>query len=153
MLGAVSTVKILFLCTGNSCRSQMAEGWARHLKAGELRAVSAGVAPKGLDPRAVAVMAEAGVDISDHESQSIDDALRDLPGGTVDWVVTVCDSARESCPVFPGEARKLHRSFDDPPHLAAGAASEDEALGHYRRVRDEIRRWVATLPGSLEQNS
>lgn len=146
----MSHTTILFLCTGNSCRSQMAEGWARHLRAEELAPFSAGVAPKGLDPRAVAVMAEVGVDLSDQRSQSLDEVLAERGGDGFDWVVTVCDSARESCPVFPGVAQKAHRSFDDPPHLATGAASEEEALSHYRRVRDEIREWVLTLPGSLE---
>jgi arsenate reductase (thioredoxin) len=127
----------------------MAEGWTRHLKAGELEPCSAGVAPKGLDPRAVVVMAEAGVDISDQRSRSLEAVLADR-GSSVDWVLTVCDSARESCPVFPGTARVVHRSFDDPPHLAAGAASEEEALDGYRRVRDEIRRFVEGLPASLD---
>jgi arsenate reductase len=144
--------RVLFLCTGNSCRSQMAEGWARQLRGDALEPCSAGVAPKGLDPRAVAVMAEAGVDISAQASEQVDDLLLRLAvrGSAVDWVVTVCDAARESCPVFPGVARTLHRSFDDPPHLAAGAASEDEALAPYRRVRDEIRRFVADLPRIFE---
>lgn len=140
--------KILFLCTGNSCRSQMAEGWARHLLGGRLEPFSAGVAPHGLDPRAVRVMAEAGVDISGHRSKHVDELL--AAGHAFDRVVTVCDSARESCSVFPGRARVVHRSFEDPPHLAAGAASEEEALAQYRRVRDEIRAFVATLPHSLE---
>jgi arsenate reductase len=144
--------RILFLCTGNSCRSQMAEGWARHLRGDALEPFSAGVAPKGLDPRAVAVMAEAGVDISDQASEHVDDLLRRLAerGSAVDWVVTVCDAARESCPIFPGKAKFLHRSFDDPPRLAAGAATEEEALAPYRRVRDEIRRFVTELPAVLE---
>jgi arsenate reductase (thioredoxin) len=145
----VSTPTILFLCTGNSCRSQMAEGWVRRLRSDILDPCSAGVAPKGLDPRAVAVMAEAGVDIAGQRSKSLDEVLAEK-GGAVDWVVTVCDSARESCPVFPGEARTLHRSFDDPPHLAEGAASEEEALEHYRRVRDQIRELVESFPASLE---
>jgi arsenate reductase len=137
--------KVLFLCTGNSCRSQMAEGWAKHLRAGDFDAWSAGVETHGLNPHAVAVMREAGVDISGHESTLVDDLL---PVG-FDLVVTVCDNARESCPVFPGRARVLHHSFDDPPFLAREAASEEEALVHYRRVRDEIRAFVADLdPGA-----
>lgn len=142
-------LKILFLCTGNSCRSQMAEGWARHLLGDRVEPLSAGVAPKGIDPRAVRVMAEAGVDLSGQRSTHVDELLEAEP----DWVVTVCDSAREACPVFPGppgRTRTVHRRFDDPPHLAAGAASEEEALAHYRRVRDEIRAFVAALPESLE---
>ena len=133
--------KVLFLCTGNSCRSQMAEGWAKHLRAADFDAWSAGVETHGLNPNAVAVMREAGVDISSHESTLVDDLL---PVG-FDLVVTVCDNARESCPIFPGNARVLHNSFDDPPFLARDATTEEEALGHYRRVRDEIRAFVADL--------
>ena len=138
---------VLFLCTGNSCRSQMAEGWARHLHGSTLHAVSAGIVAHGLNPRAVAVMAEAGVDISGHRSQTLDD----LEGVDIDVVVTVCDNARESCPVFPGAARLYHRRFDDPPRLAEGAATEAEALAPYRRVRDEIRAFVETLPQVLDE--
>ncbi len=125
----------------------MAEGWARHLKGELIEPSSAGVEAHGLDPRAVRVMLEAGVDISAQRSQR----LEDLPGLDFDWVVTVCDNARESCPVFPGRARLLHRSFEDPPRLAAEATSEGEALGHYRRVRDEIRRFVETLPEGFKE--
>ena len=138
-------VKILFLCTGNSCRSQMAVGWARALKGGAIEASSAGIEARGLDLRAVAVMAEAGIDISDQRSRRLDE----LPSLTFDWVVTVCADAHESCPVFPGRAQVVHRGFDDPPRLARGAASEEEALAHYRRVRDEIRAFVAGLPEAL----
>jgi arsenate reductase len=138
-------LKILFLCTGNSCRSQMAEGWARALRSDAVAAWSAGVAPHGLDPRAVRVMAEAGVDISGQRSRAVDELLH----VGFDVVVTVCDNARESCPVFPGNVRVLHRGFADPPRLAQDAASEEEALDHYRRVRDEIRSFVAELPASL----
>jgi arsenate reductase len=123
----------------------MAEGWTRVLKGDLIEPSSAGVAAKGLDPRAVRVMAEAGVDISSQRSQNVVDLL----GEPFDVVVTVCDNARESCPVFPGRARVVHVGFDDPPHLARNAASEDEALSHYRRVRDEIRAFVDALPGSL----
>jgi arsenate reductase len=133
--------KVLFLCTGNSCRSQMAEGWAKHLRADDFDAWSAGVETHGLNPNAVAVMAEAGVDISAHESKLVIDLL---PVG-FDLVVTVCDNARETCPVFPGDERVIHRAFEDPPFLAQGAATEEEALGHYRRVRDEIREFVEGL--------
>lgn len=132
---------VLFLCTGNACRSQMAEGWARHLRAGDITAHSAGVAPHGVDPRAVQVMAEAGVDISDHRSKHVDELI-DTP---LDLVVTVCDAAAEACPVFPRPVPKQHRAFEDPPALARGAPDEETALGHYRRVRDEIRTFVATL--------
>jgi arsenate reductase (thioredoxin) len=147
--GNVAGTKVLFLCTGNACRSQMAEGWARALAGNVLDAYSAGVAPHGVDPRAVRVMGEAGIDISKHESKHVD-ALGAVP---FDWVVTVCANAAESCPVFPGTARKLHRSFDDPPRLARGAATEEEALAHYRRVRDEIRAFVEALPSLLARES
>lgn len=138
---------VLFLCTGNSCRSQMAEGWARHLLAESIDAYSAGVAPQGMNPRAIQVMAEAGVDIRGQRSRHIDE----FQGTPLDWVVTVCDHARETCPVLPGHTRVLHHSFDDPPRLARGAASDEEALAPYRRVRDEIRAFVAALPERLRQ--
>jgi arsenate reductase len=136
---------VLFLCTGNSCRSQMAEGWARALLGGTVEPHSAGIEPHGLNPRAVQVMGEAGVDISGHRSKSVDE----LAGTRFDAVITVCDRARESCPVFPGAARMIHRGFDDPPRLARDAPTEEEALAIYRRVRDEIREFVLTLPGRL----
>lgn len=139
--------QILFLCTGNSCRSQMAEGWARHLKADVLTAHSAGVETHGLNPRAVKVMAEAGVDISGHRSQHIDE-FADVP---LDVVVTVCGHAAESCPIFPGDTRVVHHGFDDPPGLTRGLDDEHSILTVYRRVRDEIRDYVATLPDSLDQ--
>jgi arsenate reductase len=141
----VKKLKVLFLCTGNACRSQMSEGWVRHLRAERIDAYSAGIAPHGLDPRAVQVMAESGVDISGHTSKHLD-TLLDVP---FDYVITVCDNAAESCPVFPGKVRKVHRSFQDPPALARTAQSDEEALDHYRRVRDEIRAFAETLPESL----
>ena len=138
--------KVLFLCTGNACRSQMAEGWARRLKGDLLEAYSAGVAPRGLDPRAVQVMAEAGVDISGHRSKPV----RELQPVDFDFAVTVCDRARESCPLWLGRAKVVHVGFDDPPRLASGARTGEEALAHYRRVRDEIRRFIETLPEALQ---
>ena len=138
-------LKILFLCTGNSCRSQMAEGWARHLKRDVIEPHSAGIEPRGLDPRAVRVMAEAGVDISSKQSKHVDE----LGGVEFDTVVTVCGHAHEHCPRFPGLTRVIHVGFDDPPQLAAGAKTEEEALGHYRQVRDEIRAFVERLPEAL----
>ncbi|GAB4313414.1 MAG: arsenate reductase ArsC [Candidatus Sumerlaeia bacterium] len=139
------TIKVLFLCTGNSCRSQMAEGWARALKADQIEAYSAGIESHGLNPDAVRVMAEAGVDISGHRSKHVNELL-DVP---FDYVVTVCSHAHETCPVFPGRARVIHVPFDDPPALARGAKTEDERLAPYRRVRDEIRNFILTLPESL----
>lgn len=143
--GNNAKMRVLFLCTGNSCRSQMAEGWARVLKRDQIDAYSAGTSPHGLNPLAVRAMAEAGVDISRHTSKTPGQI-----GVEFDVVVTVCDSAHESCPVIPG-ARIVHAGFDDPPRLAKGAASEAEAMVHYRRVRDEIRAFVETLPGSIAQ--
>jgi arsenate reductase len=138
---------VLFLCTGNACRSQMAEGWARHLKGDRLEPYSAGIETHGLDPRAVRVMAEAGVDISGHRSKHLDD----LAGVDFDVVVTVCDHAHESCPMFPGRTRLVHVGFDDPPRLAKGETDEEAALAHYRRVRDAIRAFVETLPEGLTE--
>jgi arsenate reductase len=137
--------KILFLCTGNSCRSQMAEGLCRHLHEAGIDAYSAGIEKHGLNPLAVRAMAEIGIDISAHASKTLDD----LSGIDFDYVVTVCGHADETCPIFPGATRKIHRGFDDPPRLAAGAASDDAAMVHYRRVRDEIRDYLETLPGAL----
>jgi len=139
-------MRILFLCTGNSCRSQMAEGWARHLKGDVMEAYSAGIETHGLNPHAVRVMREAGVDISAQRSKHVDE----LAGTVFDVVITVCDRADESCPLFPGRTRVVHKGFDDPPRLAKSAPTEAEALGHYRRVRDEIRAFVETLPESVE---
>lgn len=140
-------LKVLFLCTGNSCRSQMAEGWARHLKGGEIEAYSAGIEKHGLNPNAAQVMAEAGVDIGSHFSKTLDD-LRDVQ---FDYVVTVCGHAHETCPVFPARARVVHVGFDDPPRLARDELDPDKALGHYRRVRDEIRAFIDSLPDALER--
>jgi arsenate reductase len=138
-------LKVLFLCTGNSCRSQMAEGWARHLKGDELEVWSAGIETHGLNPHAVQVMDEAGVDISNHESQNIRDLL-DIP---FDYVITVCGHAHETCPIFPGQAKVVHVGFDDPPKLALDYDTEEAKLDCYRRVRDEIRAFVEKLPKAL----
>jgi arsenate reductase len=135
--------KILFLCTGNACRSQMAEGWARHLRGDRLEAFSAGTSPHGLDPRAVRVMAEEGVDISGQRSKHVDELL----DTEFDYVVTVCDRARDACPVFPGKAQVLHAGFEDP---AAAQGTEEEVLAVFRRVRDEIRRFIERLPAGLK---
>ena len=137
--------KILFLCTGNSCRSQMAEAWTRELKGDQLEAFSAGVEPQGVDPRAVRAMAEIGVDLGGARSKSVDE----FPRVEMDYVVTLCSHAQESCPFFPARTRLRHVPFDDPPRLAAEARSEDEAMAHYRRVRDEIEAFVRSLPELL----
>lgn len=123
----------------------MAEGWARHLKADRIAPYSAGIEKHGLNPNAAAVMAEVGVDISSHTSQTLDD----LSGVRFDYVVTVCGHAHETCPMFPGEATVVHNGFDDPPKLAAGETDPEKAIGHYRRVRDEIRAYIESLPESL----
>ena len=138
--------KILFLCTGNSCRSQMAEGWARALKGDVVEAYSAGIETHGLNPNAVKVMAEAGVDISQQRSKHVDE-LKDV---AFDVVITVCGHAHESCPLWLGRKTKVvHVGFDDPPALARAAKSDVEALDCYRRVRDEIRKFVEKLPEGL----
>lgn len=140
-----SKLKILFLCTGNSCRSQMAEGWAKRLKSDEIESYSAGIEKHGLNFLAVKVMAEAGVDISNHASKRVDELLEK----NFDYVITLCGNANETCPFFPGGAKKIHVGFDDPPVLAKDAQDEDEALIHYRRVRDEIRHFVLEFSKSL----
>ena len=129
---------VLFLCTGNSCRSQMAEGWANHLRSRDLIAFSAGVNPGRLNERAVAVMKEAGVDISNHIPRHISD----FAGLEFDLIVTVCDNAKELCPVFPGKGKVLHNKFDDPSGIIA---AEEETMAQFRRVRDEIRNFVENL--------
>jgi arsenate reductase len=119
----------------------MAEGWGKALLAGKAEVFSAGTTPGTVDPRAIQVMAEAGVDISGHRSKHSDE----FKGQAFDLVVTVCDKARESCPLWLGKAEKLHKSFEDPPFLAKEAKSEEEALAHYRKVRDEIKGFVLGL--------
>ena len=139
-------LKVLFLCTGNSCRSQMAEGWARALKSDSIEPYSAGIETHGLNPDAVRVMREASVDISRHRSKHVNELVQ-IP---FDYVVTVCDQANQTCPLFPGKTRIIHVGFDDPPKLAKNARTEEERLGIYRRVRDEIRRFISSLPESLQ---
>lgn len=132
--------RVLFLCTGNSCRSQMAEGWLRHLAGDRFEAFSAGLEPHGLNPHAVAVMAETGVDISGHTSDAIDQ----YAGEAMDYFITVCNRAAESCPLTPPGSTTLHWSFDDPPTLVREQGLDgDAALAVYRRVRDEVREAVA----------
>jgi arsenite methyltransferase len=142
-------LKVLFLCTGNACRSQMAEAWLKRLDGDCFEPFSAGIAPTRVDPRAIQVMREAGVDLSGHRSKHV----RELSDVDFDAVVTVCDNANEKCPVFPGHVKRLHVGFDDPPRLAATAATEDEALGHYRRVRDEIRAFVEKVRTTMTENN
>ena len=133
--------KVLFLCTGNSCRSQMAEGWLRHFKGDRYEAFSAGVATHGMNPYAVQVMQEAGVDISGHRSK----LLQEFAGQQFDLVVTVCSRANESCPLFSGATKVIHVPFDDPPALAAELTDNEQILNCYRRVRDEIADFVKNI--------
>ena len=126
-------MRVLILCTGNSARSQMAEGLLRHMAGSKFEVSSAGTRPVGLNPNAVQVMAELGIDISSHRSKSVEEFV----GQPFDYVVTVCDDARESCPVFPGTGKSLHHSFQDP-----AALPPDQQLGAFRKVRDEIASWL-----------
>ena len=143
MCGDKEKIKVLFICTGNSCRSQIAEGWARYLKSDVIDAYSAGIRPIGVSSRAIKVMAEEGVDISMHQSQHIDE----FSGIDFDYVITLCDNAAESCPVFPDKARIIHKPFDDP-YFASG--SEEEIMATFRKVRDDIRTFIEKLPHCLE---
>jgi arsenate reductase (thioredoxin) len=137
-----SKPRVLILCTGNSCRSQMAEGFCRALHSAKLDTCSAGTNPAPhIDPRAVKAMAEVGIDIAHHQSKHLDNfRAQDFA-----LVVTVCDAAHESCPTFPG-AKTIHHSFEDPPRLAAAARTDDQAMPHYRQVRDQIKAFITTLP-------
>ena len=138
-------IKVLFLCTGNSCRSQMAEGWAQHLKSDVIDAYSAGIRPIGVSSRAIKTMAEAGVDISTHTSKSIDD-LGDVD---FDYVVTLCDNAAQNCPIFPGKAKVIHKPFKDP-YFASG--SEKQVMAEFRKVREQIKAFIETIPASLKSS-
>jgi len=120
----------------------MAEAWTRFLKGDRFDAYSAGVQPKPIDPRAIKAMAEAGIDISEQKSKDMDV----FGNMEFDYVITLCDNARESCPYFPAKTKLIHQGFEDPPKLAEGASSEEEVMAHYRRVRDEIKGFVGTLP-------
>jgi len=138
-------LKILFLCTGNSCRSQMAEGWARLLKGDVIEPFSAGIETNGINPFAIKVMAEEGVDISWQHSKLVDE----LKDNEFDFVITLCGHARENCPFFTGKTKRFHMGFNDPLKLAENAKNEEEALSHYRQIRDEIRVFVEKLPDIL----
>ena len=128
--------RVLILCTGNSARSQMAEGLLRHHGGERFEVESAGVSPSRVRPEAVEAMREVGIDISGHRSKSADE----FAGREFDYVITVCDNARETCPVFPGRAERIHRSFEDPPQ--PGAADRETTSAVFRRVRDEISDWL-----------
>ncbi|MHB8066278.1 MAG: arsenate reductase ArsC [Desulfobaccales bacterium] len=131
-------LKVLFLCTENACRSQMAEGLVNHDLAGQVQAFSAGVRPSRVNPRAIQVMAELGIDISHHRSKAVDD----LSGEKFDLVITVCDQAQEQCPLFPGETEVMHVGFPDP---AKAAGTEDEIMAVFRQVRDATRKQLIPL--------
>jgi len=138
-------LRILFFCTGNSCRSQMADAWARHLRRDRIEAYSAGLRASEIDPVVMNLMAAAGVDMSSQWSKDLA-AVRDVD---FDWMITLCGPAHEACAAFPPGVPVVHRPFDDPPELAAGAETEEEAFRHYIRIRDEIRAFVETLPDAL----
>ncbi len=142
-------LKILFLCTGNSCRSQMAEGWTRQLKGEAIEAYSAGIEKHGMNPHALKVMAEAGVDISKQFSKT----PADIGPVEFDYVVTVCGHADDNCPMFAAKTKVVHIGFKDPPKLTKHLLDGEEKLAVYRRVRNEIRRFVETLPASLENKA
>ena len=139
-------LKILFLCTGNSCRSQIAEGWARKLKSDCIEAFSAGIFPATLSSRAVKVMAQAGVDISEQFPKHVDE----LCGIDFDYVITLCDNAKENCPLFGGKAKLIHKPFADPTFLLG---NEEVIMDAFRKTRDEIRDFILTLPDSLKQKN
>lgn len=138
-------IKVLFLCTGNACRSQIAEGWARHLKADSIVPFSAGICPAGLSSRAVNAMAEAGVDISGQFSKHVND----LTEVDFDYVVTLCNHAKEHCPLFPGTAKMVHRSFIDPVTIP----DHNRSMEVLREVRNQIRDFVKSMPESLEEDN
>ena len=131
--------RVLILCTGNSARSQMAEGLLRHDAGDRFEVESAGTRPGHVRPEAIAVMREIGIDISWHRSKHVDDFRDEL----FDYVLTVCDNARETCPIFPGQTNRIHQNFEDP---AAVQGSEKERLAAFRRVRDQIRDYLREFP-------
>jgi arsenate reductase len=138
-----SKIKVLFVCTGNSCRSQIAEGWASHLKPNSIDAYSAGIRPIGISSRAIKVMAEAGVDISNQKSQPLDD----FSEIDFDYIITLCDNAAKRCPAFTGTVKVIHKPFEDP-YFATG--SEEDIIETFRRVRNEIRNFIEAMPDNLK---
>ena len=124
--------RVMFICTNNSCRSQMAEGIVNHELGDKVEAYSAGTTPTSVNPRAIQSMAEVGIDIFRHRSKS----MEEFSGQNFDYVITLCDSANEQCPLFFGGVKKMHMGFDDP---AAATGSEEEIMAAFRRVRDEIK--------------
>lgn len=138
--------KILFLCTGNSCRSQMAEGFGKVFLKDQFDVYSAGIEKHGLNQNAVKVMNEAGIDISNHKSKTVSE----LEIKEFEYVITVCGHANENCPFFPAKTKVIHRGFDDPPKLAVDAKTEEEKLNHYRRIRDEIKEYILSLKKGIK---
>lgn len=134
---------ILVLCTGNSCRSQMAHGYLEKFGGNEVKVYSAGIETHGLNPRAVAAMKEDGVDISHHTSNNVNE-YRDVP---FHWILTVCDHARENCPYLPGNAKRVHHSFPDP---AKATGTEEEIMNAFRVTRDEIREWCQQMIAEIK---
>ncbi len=139
-------LKILFLCTGNSCRSQIAEGWGKALMNEDFEFFSAGIETHGLNMHAVQVMNEVGVDISGYRSKHVNE----IKDNIFDYVITVCDHASENCPIFPGQTVRVHAGFEDPPKLAETAGTKEEELDCYRKVRDQIRTFVKGIPENLQ---
>lgn len=139
--------KVLFLCTGNSCRSQMAEGLAKHFLSNKITVYSAGIEKHGLNEMAVKVMNEIGIDISGNLSKTVDELSENI----FDFVITVCGHAHETCPFFPAKTKILHQGFDDPPFLTREMTNEKDILNIYRRIRDEIKNYILTLPDILEK--
>lgn len=128
--------RVLILCTGNSARSQMAEGLLRHEAGNRFEVQSAGVRPSSVRPEAIQAMNEIGIDISKHRSKSVDEFV----GQDFDYIITVCDNAKETCPIFPGKAQRIHKNFEDPPPASVG--DYKSRIEIFRRVRDEIRAWL-----------
>ena len=141
-------LKVLFLCTGNSCRSQMAEGWTRKLRGDLIEPFSAGVRADGMNPLTMKAMAEVDVDISGQWSKTVEETS----GMQFDFVITLCGHARESCPVYPEHVKVIHHGFEDPATLVETVSGEEQRQDVYRRTRDEIRDYVRTLPEALHRD-
>jgi arsenate reductase len=136
-------IRVLFICTGNSCRSQMAEGILKHFGGEKFEVFSAGTSPSFVHPLAIKVMTEIGIDISNHRSKGVDEFI----GQNFDYVITVCDTARRVCPNFPGDVKRIHWSFPDP---AEASGTEEERVRIFRKVRDEIKRHILNFIKSIE---
>ncbi|WP_417610803.1 arsenate reductase ArsC [Owenweeksia hongkongensis] len=134
--------KVLVLCTGNSCRSQIMQGYLNHFSDNKIEAYSAGIETHGVNPKAIKVLAEDGIDILHHTSNHVDE-YRDV---NFDYLITVCDHAKENCPWFPSDAERFHQSFDDP---AKATGTDEEILNDFRRVRDEIKKYASTFVNNL----